>query len=86
MNKILGASWKTTLTGLVSAVLLFLQSWYSNNHSVNWKDPALMIGLGFAVLGFFSKATGVTGGKTLEAGATPDATLHQEENVKTAGK
>jgi hypothetical protein len=55
-------SWKTTLAGGIPGVLLFAQSWLANGHTLNWHDPALLVGLALAAMGGFSKDYNVTGG------------------------
>jgi hypothetical protein len=44
-------SWRTTLIGNSTGVLLFLQSWLSRGHKIDWHDPALLIGLALAAIG-----------------------------------
>ena len=55
-------SWKTTLAGAVPGALLFVQAWLSNGHKLNWHDPALLVGLALALLGYYSKDYDVSGG------------------------
>ena len=81
MTKVFGASWSTTFIGAASAAVLWLQSYLSNNHTINWHDPTLLIGLAAALLGWRSKAVSATGGTTLAAGSIPDAALHQQAKV-----
>ena len=77
-SKLSAGSWKTTVAGWLSGGLLFLQSYLSNGHALNWHDPALLVGLGLAILGTAAKDSNVTGGTVLQTGAVPDARLHAE--------
>lgn len=55
-------SWKTTLAGVVPGLLLFLQSWLTNGHTLDWHNPTLLVGAALAVLGIVGKDYNVTGG------------------------
>ena len=55
-------SWHTTLTGLLTAAILWLQSYLQSGHHLNFHDPILIVGLAAAVLGALSKDSDATGG------------------------
>lgn len=55
-------SWRTTLCGCISGVLLFLNSWINAGHRLDWHDPKLFLGFAFAIWGAVQKDNNVTGG------------------------
>ena len=56
--------WKTTLGGVVVAVLLALSSYLQQGHKFDVKDPMLWAAVAVAVKGYFTADAPAKGGST----------------------
>jgi hypothetical protein len=72
-SKLNATSWKTTLVGLAGAIVIAVYPLIQGGKPTR---EQIILAVLTAAGGFFAKDSGVTGGKTLAAGAVPDAQLH----------
>ena len=70
-SKLNSTSWKTTLGGLVTGVLLFLSSWIQNGHTINIHDPKFWLAFVVAAWGYVQKDKNVTGGTVANSSNNP---------------
>ena len=76
-------SWKTTLSGLVTAGAGFIVAnpeLFANHPAILKFAMYVMVG-GLASIGIFAKDSNKTGGTSLVPNSTPDAVLHQQEGL-----
>lgn len=75
INKILGPSWRTSITGYVIAAANVAIPLLQDGHAT-WRQVAASVAI--ALVGRLVKDTNVTGGTTLAPNAIPDAALHAQ--------
>jgi hypothetical protein len=84
INISIPANWRAQLPGLLASIALAVASWITSGNKLDYHNPLLWVAILNAIQSYYTKATNVTGGTTLQPGAVPDAALHAEAAQQAA--